>query len=456
MTHQIPQEAEEARWSDLRLEAELTLLSYQLGGHRLDRGRDRDIVFRGELHRHIQAAIDGIVARGGEPEREAVQSALASEPFAEAALAILDRLPDVPFDRQTAAALDLRFQYLIRLIESIARREGEVMELVSAADLEPRAIDWLWDGWLARGKLHLLGGQVGAGKTTLALSLAAAITSGNPLPDGSTPTPGSVLYWSADDNVAETLLPRFIAAGGRRDKLAFVSGVTDAEGRFRPFDPAQDLAALGHAMDRIADLKLLVIDPIDPLFGDRNARACLAALREIAVWRNVAVLGVGYFSRSNFAAEPLDRIAVPLAALCMPRIVMAMGKDPGGQPLLVRAKSSIGPDGDGFAFDLEVASVASGIPAARIAWGEAVQGAARELLPAKDPAAPEAPARLIAEAWLAIRLERPSRVRDVENAARESGLAWRTVERAKKSLGVVTTREGPDGYLWRLPATPSS
>ncbi|CAK9253598.1 unnamed protein product [Sphagnum jensenii] len=68
-------------------------------------------------------------------------------------------------------------------------------------------IDWLWNGWLARGKLHMLAGAPGTGKTTIALSLAAILTSGGKWPDGTTTWCCDVIIWSGEDDPADTLAP---------------------------------------------------------------------------------------------------------------------------------------------------------------------------------------------------------------------------------------------------------
>lgn len=96
--------------------------------------------------------------------------------------------------------------------------------LINAADIEPVAIDWLWQGWLAMGKLHILAGMPGQGKTSLALSIAAIVSSGSCWPDGSNRRAGNVLIWSGEDDVKDTLLPRLMACGANRSNCYFIHG----------------------------------------------------------------------------------------------------------------------------------------------------------------------------------------------------------------------------------------
>ena len=135
------------------------------------------------------------------------------------------------------------------------------VELVSAESIIPQPIEWTWPGWLARGRLHILAGQPGAGKTTLALEFAAIISSGGVWPDGARAKLGSVVIWSGEDDPADTLVPRLLAAGANLQRVHFVHGVRE-DGRSRAFDPARDMLALEAAVRRVGDVRLVVIDPI--------------------------------------------------------------------------------------------------------------------------------------------------------------------------------------------------
>jgi putative DNA primase/helicase len=88
--------------------------------------------------------------------------------------------------------------------------------LKSGNDIEPASMSWLWQNWLVRGKLHLLAGEPGLGKSTMAMSLAATTSVGGRWPDGTLSEPGNVLIWSGEDDIADTLLPRLIASGADR------------------------------------------------------------------------------------------------------------------------------------------------------------------------------------------------------------------------------------------------
>ena len=114
------------------------------------------------------------------------------------------------------------------------------IKITMGANMEPQTIAWLWPGWLAHGKLHILAGRPGSLKTTTAMDFAATETVGGQWPDGSPASAGNVLVWSGEDAIDDTLLPRFMAAGGDRTRVSFISGVEE-DGKTRSFDPARDM-----------------------------------------------------------------------------------------------------------------------------------------------------------------------------------------------------------------------
>src|ERR1051325_4084244 len=128
---------------------------------------------------------------------------------------------------------------ILSMADRAWQRGDKDFDLVSAAKVKPEPVRWLWPDWLSLGKLQLLAGSPGTGKTTIAVSLAATVTCGAAWPDGGRSEPGDVLIWSGEDGMADTLVPRFLAAGGNRRRLHFVGDVNES-GQSRPFNPATD------------------------------------------------------------------------------------------------------------------------------------------------------------------------------------------------------------------------
>src|SRR5688572_283026 len=134
------------------------------------------------------------------------------------------------------------------------------MSLIRAAPMTyapPVPVDWLWGPYIARGKLAVLDGDPGAGKTFLALDLAARLSRGRPLPDGKTlARPHTILYLSADDDAADTLCPRAAAAGADPEHVLITVPFWDAPNRLPDDIPALTRTVKDYQVD------LIVIDPL--------------------------------------------------------------------------------------------------------------------------------------------------------------------------------------------------
>ncbi|MFT4247638.1 MAG: AAA family ATPase [Pseudomonas sp.] len=342
------------------------------------------------------------------------------------------------------------------------------VELVRGDTLTPEAVDWLWDGWLPAGKLAILGGQPGTGKTTIAMALAATLTIGGRWPDGTRAEPGAVVIWSGEDDPADTLVPRLRAMGADMARVYFVQGVRE-DGERRAFDPATDSDALLTRLDAIGDVRLLVIDPIvSAVAGDshKNAevRRGLQPLVDLAQRHRCALLGITHFTKGTAGREPVERITGSLAFGALARLVMvtARAEEKDGEAskrFLARAKSNIGPDGGGYVYDLQQGALRDfpGVEASSVLWGVALEGSARELLAdAEQQEAPASPSRNAATEWLRSILTQShgalesTTIKDEGNAA---GYSWATLRRAKDDIGVTARKNGRDGgWRWELPA----
>jgi len=338
---------------------------------------------------------------------------------------------------------------------------------VIAADRLPREpIAWLWDGWLARGKVHLLAGAPGTGKTSVALALAATLTSAGRWPDGSSAAAGSVLLWSGEDDPRDTLVPRLIACGADLSRIHFVGSVTEEDG-IRAFDPARDADLL---RDQAAVMNpppaLLIVDPIvSAVNGDshKNAevRRGLQPLVDLATVVRCVVLGISHFTKGTAGRDPVERVTGSLAFGALARVVLAAAKvseEDGGGRVLARAKNNLGPDAGGFTYDLEPLELPDhpGVHTTRILWGAPLEGTARELLgkaeTVDDP--DERSALEDAKAWLSDTLGLGALDgKELKRLARIEGITERTLYRAAGALGVDRRAQGfGKARLWSMSA----
>lgn len=333
--------------------------------------------------------------------------------------------------------------------------------LVRGDAVKPEPVDWLWDGWLAAGKLHLIGGAPGTGKTTIATALAATITAGGRWPDGSRAERGSVVFWSGEDDLADTLAPRLIAAGADMTRVHMVDGVREGADRY-PFDPARDVDALRLAMVGIPDVRLIVVDPIvSAVAGDshKNAevRRGLQPIVDLGMQCRAAVLGVTHFSKGTSGREPTERITGSLAFGALARLILVTAKqeadgDREERRVLLRAKSNIGPDGGGFVYSLEQTALPScaSVTASRVLWGARIEGSAREVL--ADVEQVDVQERDAVGFLRDLLVHAPMAAKDIKAEATSAGYSMDAMHRAKRKLHAEAVKSGmAGGWFWRLP-----
>ncbi|MFT4174074.1 MAG: AAA family ATPase [Rhodocyclaceae bacterium] len=337
--------------------------------------------------------------------------------------------------------------------------------LTCAADVKERPIHWLWPGWLAQGKLTVLAGSAGAGKTNLALAFAAVVTRAGLWPDGAKASAvGNVIIWSGEDDQADTLKPRLMACGADLQRAFFINGVSDNNGQAIAFDPARDISLLRQAVLDVGGAALLILDPlVSAVAGDmhkaNDVRRGLQALVDFAEERNCAVLGISHFSKGSIGTTPQERVIGSQAFGALARTVLVAAKQEGEETrVLARAKSNISLDDGGVSYFLEACEPVPGIETTRVVWGDRIDGAARDILRAAEGPQDEDSERSDAKRFLRALLEDgPATAKQVKAESSDAGHAWATIRRAQTDLGVVAYREsikGPRGggsWWWKLP-----
>jgi len=214
---------------------------------------------------------------------------------------------------------------------AIAESDGPIIYR-RASEIQARPIRWLWRGRIARGKVSLLAGNPGLGKSQIAASMAAIVTTAGLWPvDRSRCDQGKVIILSAEDDPADTIRPRLEVAGADLSRVFILDAVMEVNRQGvalqKTLNLASDLPNLESLITKIGDVALIVIDPLTAYLGGtdsyKNAevRGLLAPLSDLAARHGVAIVCVSHLSKSG-ANEALMRIMGSLAfvAAARPRL----------------------------------------------------------------------------------------------------------------------------------------
>jgi hypothetical protein len=324
------------------------------------------------------------------------------------------------------------------------------------SDITPKPLRWLWPGRIPLGKLTLLIGDPGLGKSLLTIDIASRVTRGASFADGARCEPGGVIVLSAEDDAADTIRPRLDAAAADVSRVHSLEAVrvqrTDGSITEKTFNLETDCAALERELSEHPDVRLIVIDPISAYLGsvdshsNAEVRGILAPLADLARRFVVAVLCVTHLRKSAGAA--VYRAIASIAFTAAARSVWAVASDPedGDRRLLLEVKQNLSAGVGGLAFRIE-----SLISAPLLAWEPgAVAMAANEVLGSVE--VQNQNERREAKAWLEDLLaDGPVAVKKIQQEAKAAGLSWMTVRRAKDTLPVVASKSGYKGpWEWQL------
>jgi putative DNA primase/helicase len=345
--------------------------------------------------------------------------------------------------------------------QSSSKTAGKI-EFRTLSFIAPEAIQWLWDKWLPLGKMVLLAGAPGTGKSTLAFSMAATASRGGKWADGTQcAKPVHILLWSSEDDAADTIRPRLQAMGANLDYIHLVDATT-LNGEKRPFNPATDMDYLKSAM-KSNDVSLLIIDPIvSAVTGDMNksneVRRGLQAIVDFASEINCCVLGITHFAKGTTGRNPAERVIGSVAFGAFARMVLVAARDEETEGrVFVRAKSNISTDTGGIRYAIEEATLdQSKIKATHIVWGEQIDGSSREILAEvehQDNGKDNGNDKLVeAKEYLLEALKAgPQAAKRIIDDAIQLGIASeKTIYRAKKMLKVRSKKQGLE-WLWMEP-----
>ena len=302
----------------------------------------------------------------------------------------------------------------------------ETVKIIRMSDVELTPVEWLWKPYLPFGKLSVLQGNPGEGKTYFAMHLAAACTNGKLLPNLERMEPFNVIYQTAEDGLGDTVKPRLIEAGADLDRVLVID---DSDVRLTLSDERIEKAIIEN------NARLVIIDPIQAYLGadvDMNraneVRPIFMRLGQVAQRTGCAILLIGHLNKAA-GMQSLQRGLGSIDIAAAVRSVMFIGKlkhDP-TMRILTHEKSSLAPPGVSLAFSLG--------DEGGFRWVGEYDITADEMLSGIEPQRETKTQQ--AKDLICTLLAGGKQVfsEDIDKAALERGIPGRTVRDAKRELG---------------------
>ncbi|MEQ8717165.1 MAG: AAA family ATPase [Acidimicrobiales bacterium] len=337
------------------------------------------------------------------------------------------------------------------------RLQSTGASVIRLGDVEPEVVRWMWPGRMPFGKLTMLDGDPGVGKSTLALDIAARVTTGGVMPgcgvDGRR-QPAAVVLLSAEDGVADTIRPRVDAAGGDPDLVYVVEAV-----RGESPDSLTELSLPVHVeqvravVDEVGAV-LVIIDVLNAylhttldVHKDQAVRAGLRPLADMAAATGAAVLALRHLNKSG-GPKALYRGGGSIGIAGAARSVLVAGDHPddAGLRVLASVKSNLAERPPALGYRLVPVDEHG---CSRIEWAGAVDLDADALMGGSD----DVPAREVDEFLRAELAEGAVPAKEMLRRGREAGFSDKQLNSAKKRVGVLSSRQGFAGdgsWSWRL------
>lgn len=403
------------------------------------------------LHRQGMSEEEMAVALGvsglGEEERE--------EPPQEQEAQAGDRNQAMATQVRPLAAADTG----AREPERACQEQEEKTIFTRLSEVVPQPVRWFWRGRIPLGKVTVLDGDPGLGKSLLSLDLAARGSTRQLMPDGTDnhlDAPAGVVLLSAEDDPADTIRPRLEAAGADLSCIVMLSGLRDGDAVRLP--TITDLSVIRDAIAQV-NAKLVIVDPLMAFLPgtvdahrDQDIRRSLAPLAALAAETGIAVLVIRHLNK-NGSGNALYRGGGSIGIIGAARSGLLVAKDPEDedQRILAVTKSNLAKLPPALAY--RIAATADEIP--HLVWEGPTDHTATSLLATLVDGEGRS-ALEEAKDFLRETLTNPRPAKDVKREAEQAGIAEHTLRRARAALGIKPVKTGRPGdeeqqWFWSLP-----
>ena len=323
----------------------------------------------------------------------------------------------------------------------MVKHTEQKMSIRFFSTVSARKVEWLWFPYIPYGKLTIVQGDPGDGKTTLVLNIAALLSKGLPMPDAEREVSCTkIIYQSAEDGAEDTLKPRLESAGADCSKIAFID---DIESNLKLNDDRIESAI------REIGARLMVIDPLQAYLCEGNEmnradaiRPMMKSLTAVAERTGCAIVIIGHMNKSGSSKgiyRGLGSIDITAAA----RSVLLVGrlKNNPGIRVMAQLKNSLAMEGKPIAFEIH--------EDASVCWIGEYDITAEELLSGEEPQGGSGKLDEAVGQLEAIMSSGAVRCGEIYAMLSRRGIGKRTVDRAKKKLEVKSIKRA-DAWYWSL------
>lgn len=326
--------------------------------------------------------------------------------------------------------------------------------------ITPRKLRWLWPGRIPLGKVTIFAGLPGEAKSLATIYIGARVSTARKYPDSENPLPASeVLFVAGEDDADDAILPRLLAANADLSKIHIFAAVrVTGQEADRGLRLDVDIKGIKLFFDSHPNIRLIVIDPVSNHLGDvsmvdeQEVRGILGELKGIAAIHDVAIVGVMHLNKKE-GLSAIHRVGGAGAFIGVARASWLFTRDP-KEPtkrLMMPLKNNYARESSSLVYRLDETPVSienDDVLTPYIEWVDEIDLDMDEIISAPKKPTQRADAKEFLEQILA---PGPQDASAVYVAAKARGISERTLDRAKKELGVGSRKKGTDGWEWVLP-----
>ena len=314
------------------------------------------------------------------------------------------------------------------------------LNIINMADIEAVAVKWLWKPYIPLGKITIVQGDSGEGKTTLALSIAAALTRGDTLPnEADSHEPMNVIYQTAEDGLADTIKPRLEAVNANCTRVLVID------------ESKEELSMSDERIEKAiqqTNAKLIILDPIQAYIGANvdmhranEVRPVMSRLGRIAEEYGCAIVLIGHMNKAAGQKSSYRGLgSIDITAVARSLLIVGKMRDSPSKRIMVQAKSSLAPVGKSQLFEINENSA--------LVWKGEVDITAEQFL--ENGGAELSKLEIATEFLLEILKDGKVSQKEIATAASDYDFSTRTLNEAKKNLKISSIKADNKWY-WKLP-----